>query len=309
MTYKEPVAPVRVLAPSPSLLTSAFEARWEYSAYRTGIEWMSDVCQPSYLEELCAPYDDDEGREAAGTRVRSTTVPFTVYTPFACEELTPESAAKFEDSLREIALARRAYMLARALWMGEGVPSSVTDSEGTEVLPATLRDVATDVSVGGGADDIDDVFAQLLLAYEEATQGLGGQTLHVPSSIIPAILEANLIKLDGNRYVTAMGATVSPGPGYPSGPSETGENGAGPFTPTSPGPSYAGNDLGEAWVYITGPVEYSFDELVILPDEDERRMDRRTNRYEMWAVQHGVVRFDSCSAFAALVASPAGDVS
>jgi hypothetical protein len=301
------VPPVRVVAPSPSLLTSASKIGWPYSSFGTGVEWMADVCQPTHMEERCTDYDDENQRTGPVTRDRMAQEVFTAYTPIACDWVMREHAVKMDDSLRELAEARKAAVLARALWMGEGLADPLAMSDGTTAPAITLRNAATDVSISGAAAPQDDVIAQLLLSYSHATDGLGGAVLHVPQSVIPSLLAANLIKLEGERYITAMGAVVSPGPGYPEGDSDAGATGTGPAT--APG-AFLGNDSDEAWFYVSGPVEYTFDDVDLMPESDaERRNFGRTNTYEVWAIYHGIVRVDPCTVFGALVAHPAPEVS
>jgi len=296
-----PISSIEPIEPVPSLLTVARPLPagslseqpddTGLPTWRTGVAWNSFVCSSSHLELRCP--DGDRTDADPDERVEVHTEAFRWYTPISCDWVLGDKPAAEAEALTN---ARRAWAASRALWLGEGLPDE-TDQ------PSLRRSAEL---VAGGADDIDDQIARLLDAYYDATDGLGGAVLHVPLNLIVELTKTPLLYRDGDTYRTAMATAVSPGPGYPAGASTTGANGFGPRS----GSNFLGNANDEAWVYITGPVEYAFSPTRVLPDTDaDRRGLYRLNRYEVWAEREGIVRFDPCSTFAALVTSPVGPLS
>lgn len=301
----EPVAPIDPVAPSPSLLTVARRLGGiseseqpgevpedvDLTFWRSGISWVSDACTPTTHEELCT----DGARPDGTAAVLSTEIayPFRYYTEMACDWILD---GKLADRARGLTEARAAWALSRALWLGEGLPATITDTDAASYETLTLVNKADDVSAAT-ALDVDDAFARLLSHYETASSGLGGAVLHVPTVLLPHAKATALIWKEGDQYRTTSDARVSPGPGYPFG--------VGAF-----GPGGASTAADEVWIYVTGPVEYALGDVRVVPeDEAQRRGLYRRNDYQVWAEREAIVRFDPCLAFAALVDSPAGTVS
>lgn len=334
-----PVEPIGVTRPSPSLLTSARDRTADgfgagapepvagvndselVSRHRwtDGMAWSQVSCLVSDSEADCTDYDPAiRTLNEAGTPLAGTAA-FNVYTPLSCDWVDPSDHERMRAAVRDLTAARQAWYMARALWLGEGLPATVFVN-GTEQLTATLRNGAfgKDVSIGGAAADLDDVVAVLLSNYAQATGGLGGATLHVPQVLMPGAEGGipnggRVATKEGNLYRGPLGSVVSPGPGYPHGASVAGTGGYGPRTTDDDDftPEYKGNALTEAWVYVSGPVEYALTEVRALPEEDlvGRFGLGRANVYELWGEGRGIVRFDPCTVYAALAANTAGAVS
>lgn len=334
MAGYQPIDRIDPVGPSPSLLTSARDRTLDdfgtsspvpdearaaagvegalkpaTEAWRTGVAWTPATCQPSSNEARCTSYDADHLRPAPvelGAPVH--TEAFTIVTPLTCDwVLSGVPADRIVRDSEDLTRAHTAFGVARALWLGDGLPDTADQP--------TLRRNATDVSIGGAAGDLDDVAAVLLSQYEQCKGGEGGAVLHVPTPLmvgaeggIPG--GGKIATLAGNYYRGPLGSVVSPGPGYPHGASVAGANGFGPQTSAGPPALYKGNHLDECWVYITGPVEYALGEVRVLPeDEAERRGLYRLNRFEVWGERAAIVRFDPCCVFAALAINNAGQVS
>lgn len=297
----EPIRPIPVVAPSPSILTSARPLSDDRD-WSAGISWSPAGCIPSFSHPRCpsSPADKDTG---AGLGAPVQVDPFWIYTPLSCDWVTDGEAVA--GPARDLTEAHTAERIGAALWMGEGLSAD----------NPTLRNSAVDVSIGGGgAGDLDDVVAALLANYERCTGGSGGAVLHIPSVLIPGALGGiagggRVAWPEGNFYRAALGAVVSPGPGYPWGASTAGEGGFGPITDPGPPAEYAGNAIDESWIYVTGPIEYATTPVRVLPEEEADRRGLRMNRYEVWAERQAIVRFDPCCVFAALAVSSAGAVS
>lgn len=288
----QPIGRISPVAPSPSLVTSA--RALPNVEWRSGVAWLP-ACQPSYNYADC-PDDDRLGPDG---RVEADVPPFTIYTPLGCDlVMDPDD---IDAAASELTDAHAAYGLARALWMGDGYHDTLTTTQGDAGVPVTLRNSAIGITATAVALDV--AVASLIGEYELCTGGSGGAIVHVPSTLIPQALGsagggARIAWPEGNAYRGPCGITVSPGPGYPLGPTPHFGEGA--------GPDGAGNAFNESWIYITGPVEYAVAAATVLKPEEQRdRFTPRMNRYEVWAERRAIIRFDPCCVFAALVSNPA----
>lgn len=305
----QPIGPIAVQAPVPSILTTARDRSRDgfgesapvtpglddrgdgalpasSASWRNGISWTPLSCQPSGAWAQC-PEADSVKDEAVDTGGPVEVMPFWFYTPLSCEwALEPD---ELDTAARALNDTHAAYAVARALWFGEGLPAA----------NPTLRNTATDVSVGGGTADLDDAVALLLATYETATGGNGGAVLHIPGLALTGALGgvpggSFIARPEGNVYRGPLGSLISPGPGYPYGASAAGADGFGPETAPD---VYAGTAGDELWVYITGPVEYALGESIELSPTPG--LVSRLNVHQVLAERQAIVRFDPCSVFAA----------
>src|SRR5262245_17580766 len=122
----DPVAPV------PSLLTSARPlggpGGTPYEVWRTGVSWAPFPCQPSYAWPRCVVKDGGEWPtktppvDNAGPTSVDT---FMQYVPISCSPVfSDEEMDDIRDDARSLLDAQAAYRLARALWMGDGLPAT-----------------------------------------------------------------------------------------------------------------------------------------------------------------------------------------
>lgn len=298
MSGQQPIGRIPVVAPVPSILTSARPLSEDVD-WLSGVAWTPASCRVSSLWPRCPVADSTKVAPVAfGPKVNTDM--FMIYTPVDCDWATDETV---RDVAVELTDVHTAFGIGRALWLGEGLPD--LDDQ------PSLRRSSTDVSVGA-AMDLDDACALLLSQYEQCTGGNGGAVLHIPSVLIPGALGGiagggRVAWPEGNIYRAALGAVVSPGPGYPHGASVAGTHGFGPKTGgANAATTYKGNGLSEAWVYVTGPVEYAVGPIVAVePVPGSFRMNRR----EVIAERPAIVRFDPCCVFGALVTNTAGAVS
>lgn len=300
MSGEQPIRRIPVVAPVPSILTSARplpDVEW-----RDGVAWSPASCIPSSNFPWC-PAEGQTKAASGGLSGAVGTKAFMIYTPVECDWTTTDSEAALQEAASQLTDAHTAWGISRALWLGDGLPDLDTQP--------TLRRNAVDVTVGG-VMDLDDAVAALLSAYEQCTGGNGGAVLHVPSVLVPGALGGiagggRVAWPEGQFYRAAMGAVLSPGPGYPHGASADGVDGFGPKTGgADAATTYQGNALDEVWVYVTGPVEFAvgpIDPMSLTPDAT------RTNRSEVIAERPAIVRFDPCCVFAALAVNTAGLVS
>lgn len=309
MGAKQPIDRIAYIAPVPSILTSA--RRLPGGDWSTGIAWTPSLCVASSVWEWCPPSSEPAAEKTTNdVPAGVATEPFTVYTPVDCVWVTTEAGERLEALVTEATEVHTARAVARALWLGEGLTDIADDTYG---LPPTLRRSATDVTPGGVPAVLDNVVAILLAAYDEATGGAGGATLHIPTALITGALGGTtgggrVCWPEGNLYRGPCGSVVSPGPGYPDGPSANGADGFGPLVDDDP-EVYAGNGYDEAWVYVSGPVEYDASPVMVLPESDADRRINRRNTFEVIAERQAIVRVDPCGVFAARAINDSGQVS
>jgi hypothetical protein len=227
-------------------------------------------------------------------------MPFVIYTPVECDY--PVDGADLEALVADATEVHTPAAIADALWMG-GDAYQLADT-----TQPTLRRSASNVSPAG-IMDLDDGIASLLTHYQLCTGGNGGAVIHMPGTLLTGALGgggggARVCWPEGNVYRGPHGCTVVAGPGYPEGFTIDGPNGTGPKFASSPD-RYWGNEMGTAWVYVTGPIEYAVGDVRVMPESESDRSAFRQNRYEVWGERDAIVRFDPCCVYAVEVYNPA----
>lgn len=283
MAGYSPVSPIIAPSPSPSILSVA--GRLVDVDWREGVAW-SALCQRGDVWPRCQT-DPTARKCEAEERALVQVDSFAIYAPLACDwqndgETFASEAAAHLDSLT-------AYHVGNALWMGRGLPPG----------HLSLRQVAVDVTVSPGVGVHPLTAISTLLANYERCAQRGGAVLHVPSILIPFLMDAQVVSRDGPMLRGPLGSLVSPGPGYPQGATTPGPDGAGPWD----GSQFLGNLADETWVYVSGPVEVGLGEVMVIPDAPPAELIRQNTR-EVWAERLAIVRLDPCCVFAALVEVP-----
>lgn len=281
MGVHAPAPAIRPSEPAISILTSA--RRLTGVDWRTGISARAAACQRAHTWPECPALTDRKCEPDTQGPVEWD--PFWMYVPGRCEWVSDPLGFAAEQG--ELLTAATASQVARFLWTGEVDTNPVP----TVTTNPSLMNCATDISATSAVDPVT-AFATLLANYEQCTNTAGSPTFHVPSVLIPWLMNAYLIRQEGNVYRGPSGALVSPGPNYPTD---------GPF-----GPGGAVAASGEAWMYITGTVEYALGDVVLLPEDEKARFlsGNRQNAYEVWAEREALVRFDCCCVFAVLTRQP-----
>src|SRR3990172_871737 len=145
----------------------------------------------------------------------------------------------------------------------------------------SLPTTATDVTPGGGPASILNTVSGLIQeAY--ACGATGELFIHAPAWTLPHWLASTLLtqvglvfKLGPHTVVLDQGyANEEPTGGVPAG-------------------------TGEAWIYVSGPVEYQTGSIQILEDTT-KGVSPRLNRANVIAAQLAIYRFDPCCIYAAL---------
>jgi hypothetical protein len=274
----QPLAPILPSAPEVSIVTSSRRIPdmnsdgWAY-----GISHREDFCRSVGSWERCV--EEIEGSypertpEALGDEGFPVFQPWSIYSSFTCTSLAdwPEARKTAVETLK----AKTPASVARELWTGEQSGSPSLQSTGTDITPDTepLAPLAIDL---------------LTEAFDECSGGTQ-PTFHVPSLLVGQLLDANRITRSGDRLLTPTGGIVIPGPGYPT------DGDWGPDA--SPGPAAAA--AGEAWIYVTGPVELDFSETWEQGSgEPPVGTFARLNRSELFVNREAIYRFPTCCVFA-----------
>lgn len=281
----QPLAPILPSAPEVSIVTSSRRIPGMNSdGWAYGISARDDFCLPVGNWSRCV--DPVNGvfpqREPAalGDDPFGVFKPWSIYASFQCVSL-----ANYDEARRSAIATLKAKTpsaVARELWTGEesGSPS--------------LQSTAVDVS-GTAAGNVEDVLDELAAVFDDATGG-AQPTFHVPSRLIGRLHDNVRIQRSGDRLMTLTGGIVVPGPGYPNTPGAWGPD-------VSSGSASA--TAGEAWVYVTGPVELEFsDTFEQGSDDPPTGVFARQNQSVLFVEREAIYRFPTCAVFAALAAIP-----
>jgi len=309
-----PVEGIRPVAPRPSLITSCRKLSDAGIDYKPTLDEYGIPSSPGWQQGITFrdtslmasgiwPYSPGNAHADKVAAVQATVavfMPFQIYLPVACDDLTFARDAALVAEAESNAEAGTAWNLARELWTGATVNSVVVNNPSLQnPFPGPVGGpVGAFPAANVIAGPIDPVVAMgnLLQAYEDATQQ-GGAMFHVPAIAIPYLMAEKVVGQEGDLYRGPGGSIVVPGPGYPTtGPT-------GPKTAATPTGVVAGAN--QAWMYVTGPVEYDLTPIVIRPEAQEMRFfDPRTNLWRVWAERQAIYRFDPTSVFAELITVP-----
>lgn len=282
----QPLAPILPSAPEVSLVTSARQmAGLNADAWTRGVSFSGDLfCMDvggwdhciDQADAVDADYTDGSGEPVAFK-------PWDVYAAWECTSAAPEAYREAIKAARTALEAKLPYAVARELWTGE-LSGSVS-----------LQSAAVDVTSGDGATDAVATAQTLIANFEDCTNGAQA-FLHVPSVLIEQLFDRGYITRVGSRLLTGTGHVVVPGPGYPNAPGAWGPEASG-------GPLDAAE--GEAWVYVTGPVELALADTYEDKSHEPRDMVPdgtfgRLNRSAIYVKRPALFRFPPCCAFAAL---------
>lgn len=285
----QPLPPITASAPEVSIVTSAGKIPGSdtenWSGWSDGVSFRDDFCLPVGMWPRCAPDEADDKTFGDNNQVAEFPdfQPFTIYAGFSCVGKLDYREAR--QSALDALKAKTPYAVGRELWTGA--------ISGSMSLQAAAEDI-------GGTGVPADVAAQALLSNFEDCSLTNAGVLHVPSVLTRDLVKAGVVTRVGNRLLwTATGNTVIPGPGYPNQPGEWGPNTADP----EDDPVYAEADDGQAWMYVSGPVELAFG------DQWEEGSGEfpgtpsyaRMNKTQMLAERDAIFRFPPCCVLGALV--------
>jgi hypothetical protein len=279
----QPLAPILPSAPEVSIVTSSRRIPGMNSdGWAYGISHREDFCRSVGSWQRCV--EESEGGypertpEALGDDDLPVFKPWSIYASFECTSLANYTEAR--RSAVETLKAKTPASVARELWTGA--------ESGSPSLQSTAVDISADTAAA-----VEDVLDDLGANFDDCSGG-AQPTFHVPSRLIGQLLDRGRIARSGDRLMTPTGGIVVPGPGYPNTPGAWGPNG-------SPGPGESSD--GEAWVYVTGPVELEFSETWEQGSgEPPTATFARQNKSMFFVERDAIYRFPTCCVFAALTA-------
>lgn len=282
----QPIDSILPQEPEVSLLTSAHKFPANEAAFdrwRTGVSARDLGCLSATSEAGVCP--------EAGDRFTPTTLglheffPLVTYLPHGCDGFVDDPPRWVEEAKASLR-ARVPYTIARELWTGAESGSASLQSTAILSSDTGLTPVAG--------------IASALADFEECTQGGMTPFIHAPSSVIGSLSVNGYFERKGARLLTATGAVVVPGPGYPNSVGAWG-----PLTDPEDLESGAESAEGQVWVYVTGPVQIPD---LVFPDSPVDEWWNRGNSFETAPRVWSIARFDTCCVFAALVTVPDAEV-
>ncbi len=241
--------------------------------WRRGIDYVPEGCTAPDATPMCA---DDINKPAPQVQEAIHFDPFGVVASDGCNDPWASNQEFYDRASRVLDMGQSA-ILARELL--QSTVSTNPDLQGT----------ATDVSGGSPVGWVD---AATALLYNMMNDGyVGDVVLHAPTWLLPSFNASGVGDIDPSTRRAYIG------------PHEVVFD-AGYSGLVGPGGDPEGAVALEAgWVYATGPVEYEFGKQI--DDDVNIAADNRKNARYVVAERPGIVRFDPCQVFAALVGAPA----
>lgn len=308
MSY-EPVAPIPVVAPRPSLTTSARELP-AGTNWRTGIAFRDTGQHVHGMWPYAAGSSHaDKTSDELGLGIVEVR-PVTLYVPLDCDFVTLGDEDTWSAEARDALEAGSAFRLARQLaggvdgdeWFNDpdcdaGINPTLSQPYPGEAFgdaPAGVTNANAVVGTAGWHPAA--AFGALLDAYSDATQ-VGGATIHVEARVLPHLLGNGVVVPKGDLYVGPLNSIVIPHVEL-----------VGPATNADGDPDAPA--AGNTWMYATGPVEYALGPVQLLPEDRAQRFygAHRTNRWSVIAERQGITRFNPSVVFAAEALAPTAGV-
>ena len=153
----------------------------------------------------------------------------------------------------------------------------------------------------GTATPLVDGISHLLQQWTQSPKFASMPTFHIPMRFAPALAQANLIQPDTRGGLTFAGGVAK----LSLGPYGRGDFGRTPIPNGTPGSTKtaAGADIAanEGWIYVSGPIEYSINEL----DSELSGLVKSTTSQELLTnsvhamdERQAIYRFDPCTVLA-----------
>lgn len=243
-----------------------------------GVSHDPEACQRAWVWQRCSdvvPDGDPEEGDVVSKPLNGgiepvTFLPFLIEANAACEGIS-RNRGVLDDR------AKRTLQLNASQQIGRAFSSALPD--GYANVNPNLTNSATDIT-GAGPSSLVNTLQSLLREAVEC--GLSGDLfIHAPHWTLPRFLEDTQIVQVGQTFKLG-GHTVVLDQGYTNeGPDEA--------------PAAAAD---EAWLYISGPVEYATGPIQSLADMTEH-VRLQLNTANAMAAQLGIYRFDPCCVKAA----------
>lgn len=253
----------------------------DWQAY--GVEHVLENCAQAWVHQQCS--DPETGLPL------NDGAPKAHFHPFLAEFNVASCTGGFPQTYEQMsAVAKRGMTNRLTVALETAISASAPDGSANE--SPNLPDSAVDVTGDDPATSIACAVGALLAAARSC--GANGEAfIHAPDWLLPHFLAEHLLTQVGNVFKLGP-HTVVFGQGYVNeGPTGVATD---PDTPTaSPGPTG-----GQAYLYLSGPVEFAAGAVQVL-DDTTRGRDVLQNAANVMAVQLAVYRFDPCCVQAILV--------
>jgi len=248
-----------------------------------GVSHTPEHCGKPWVWQECTEATDEDPKPLNEAESPASFRPFMVeYNAQSCSGI-PGDWHELEARARRGLAGRVSNGIARAI--------SSASPDGQQNQSPNLPDAAVDIT-GVAPAGLANTIAGLLQDSFDCG-ATGEQWIWLPAWVLPHLLEAQLVTQVGNVYKLGP-HTVILDQGFTGAP-PTGV-GSDPDVPASPDAA-----TGQAWVYVSGPVEFATGPTTIL-DDTTRGVSPRLNRANVIAGQLAIYRFDPCCVFAALAA-------
>lgn len=260
-------APIFTTHQAGSLLTTATVS--ESERLLDGLSFKPELCINGSLLELCPSPESPVTKEIGDGQAPATVPTYGFYEGDICSTMAGLSA--FDETAARVSRAIQAHTGFRseqALFDGLGTMT------GSQALAA---DGADDIN-SGVAVGVVTGFSDMLAALNAVLGGARG-IIHVAQSILPFLVNYNLVTRNGNfLQVSGTDHNVVAGTGYsgndPDGNAAT---------------------AGTSWIYGTGPVSVVLSTIQIVPDLAAAGIDRSVNTVEVRAERAVAAYFDPCA--------------
>lgn len=248
-----PISPPRFSLLSSISVVDEPAARWE-----GGYEFLSELGPEHHAEPLadCLNWYPNwlTGWSSHAVKVD----PVALWAGDNCHTTMGTRSRDWQGLARRKLLAYQSYDLARWLWSDVLNPLVVAGNGNVDASPAAA-------------------LAKLEDALNFALQGPNG-VVHMQPSALTACAAAGAIRLDGTRYVTAMGTTVVADAGYAGYPVDAG----------APG----GSQAEDFWMVGTGPVRVRLGPIDVTEPGGIEAIDPSTNTVTVTAWRVAAVELE-----------------
>lgn len=240
-----------------------------------GVDFTPENCGFAWPWQQCTVATDEDPKPLNEGATPVTFKPFLAeYNAASCPGGIANNWAELADRAKRGLSVRTSRVLAQAL--------SSSSPDGSANESPNLPTLATDITPLLGPGELVCTLAGLL--QDSVACGLNGEVfIHAPHWTLPTFLSDTLITQIGNVYKLGPHTVVF-------------DQGYSNEAPTASPAAIAG----QAWIYVTGPIEYAASSVQVL-DDTTRGVTVRENRANVIAAQQAIYRFDPCCVYAALV--------
>lgn len=246
-----------------------------------GVSFVPENCGDAWVWQACTSTDD-------GDKPLNDGVAAVQFDPFLIEYNAQNCSGIPSDWDKLSDRAKRGISLRYSNALALALSSSTPD--GQQNTNPNLPDTAVDVTPVGGPSSLVNTLAGLIQdAYD--CGATGELFLHAPAWTLPYFLREQLLTQIGNVFKLGPHTVI-----FDQGYTNEGPTGVGSDPDVAPSPVAV---PGQAYIYVSGPIEYATGSIQIL-DDTTKGVSPRLNRANVIAAQLAIYRFDPCCIFAAL---------